>query len=435
MSSKYPGIQAMSFVLASLWAGAVSASVTNVMTTVPPKAEEQVTYKNYRTWPYSTWAFRNIGAPLHMVMVPRAGDIYRYPEKQDESIGKLKVRDADGKNRTVDQILEENHADGFLVLKDGAIVFEKYFNGLSKDYSHIWFSATKSLTSSAFGLLLEQGKVKLEDSPAKYIPELKGSAYERVTLQNVLNHSTGTMPKENYTDPDSDFVKYYGPALGLAFFPGAQDAQPESTDVYGIHDFVARFVKPDPKVKPGDEFDYNSPNTDMLGWLLARVSGMPVDRFVRENIWSKLKTEHDASWVVDRAYMVTAGGGFVSTLRDAARFGDLILNRGKFQGEQILPAKWVDQTLDISDKDRQKMRNNPKYQSTPYVAYRNMWWVLDEKKGEYMAVGIHGQVVYINRNANMVVAMFSSQPGAAAPNNKHFWSKINAIRAIATDLK
>ncbi len=414
-----------------LWAGVVNASVTKVMTTVPPKAEEQVTYKNYRTWPYSTWAFRNIGAPLHMVMVPRAGDIYRYPEKPNPAIGGIEVKDAEGKSRTVDQILAENHADGFLVLKDGAIVYEKYFNGLSRDYSHIWFSATKSLTSSAFGILVAQGKVKLEDSPAKYIPELKGTAYERVTIQNVLNHSTGTLPKENYTDPDSDFVKYYGPALGLAFFPGAQDVQPGSTQVYGIHDFVARFVKPDPGVKPGEAFDYNSPNTDMLGWLVARVSGMPVDRFVRENIWAKLETEHDASWVVDRAYMVTAGGGFVSTLRDAARFGDLILHRGSFRGKQILPAKWIDQTLEISDKDRRKMRKNPKYRSTPYVAYRNMWWVLDEKKGEYMAVGIHGQVIYINRAANLVVAMFSSQPGAAAPGNKHFWSKISAIRAIA----
>ena len=419
------------FVLAMLILSSTEVSAQNVMSTVPPKRDEQVTYKNYRTWPYSTWAFRNIGAPLHVVMVPRAGEIYRYPEKYDPAIGSLEVKDAEGKVRTVDQILQENHADGFLVLKDGAIVFEKYFNGLTKDYRHIWFSATKSLTSAAFGILVEQGKVNLNDSPAQYIPELKGSAFEHVTIQNVLNHSSALAIKENYTDPNSDFVKYYGPALGLAFFPGAQDVQPEETEIYGIHDFVAKFVKPDPNLQPGEVFDYNSTNTDMLGWLLARVAGMTVDRFVYKHIWSKLETEHDAAWVVDRAYMVTAGGGFASTLRDAARFGDMILHRGK----QILPADWIDQTIQITEKDKERMRRNEKYKNDPYVAYKNMWWILDETKGEYMAVGIHRQVIYINRDAGVVIPFFSSQPGASAAGNKHFWSKISSCRAIAEKLK
>lgn len=433
-------IQKIKFTVFLLMIGVLSiffseALAQKVMTTVPPKRDEQVTYKNYRTWPYSTWAFRNIGAVLHTVMVPRGGDIYRYPEKYDPSLGELKARDAEGNLKTVIQILEENHADGFLVLKDGAIRFEKYFNGLTKDYGHIWFSATKSLTSTAFGILVAQGKVNLNDSPAKYVPELKGSAFERVTIQQVLNHSTALAIKENYTDPNSDFVKYYGPALGLAFFPGAQDAQPEETEIYGIHDFVAKFVKPDPNLKPDEVFDYNSTNTDMLGWLLARVSGMTVDRFVQKHIWSKLETEHDASWVVDRACMATAGAGFVTTLRDAARFGDMILHRGKFHGKQIVPADWVDQTIQITEKDKERMRRNEKYQNDPYIAYKNMWWILDETKGEYMAVGIHGQVIYINRDAGVVIPFFSSQPGASAAGNKHFWSKISACRAIAEKLK
>lgn len=410
-------------------------NTNNVMIGTPPSKESQVTFSNYRTHPYSEWAFRNAGAPLNVLMIPRSGKIYPLKENIDKNIGTLMLKDANGKNKTVNQILNENFTDGFLVLKGNEILYEKYFNGLSKDYQHIWFSATKSLTSTAFGILVDQGKVDLNDSPLKYIPELKGSGFERVTIQNILNHSTSIDFKENYTDPNSDFLKYYGPAMNMAYVPGGRDAKPGSSDIYGVYDFLAKFIKPITKEQPGDVFDYNSANSDLLGWLIARISGMPYERFLQKYIWSKLGAEHDAYVTVDRAYMGISTGGFNCTLRDAARFGSMILNRGKFNGQQIVSPEWVDASIKLSSKDKAKMKNNEKYVDSSWLAYKNMWWVLDDDKGEYAAVGIHGQVIYINRNSNIVISFFSSQPVASAAEATSFWSKLFACRKIAEELK
>jgi len=158
---------------------------------------------------------------------------------------------------------------------------------------------------------------------------------------------------------------------------------------------------------------------------------MPLQDFIQERIWSQLGAEHDAFIAVDRAFMPVATGGMASTVRDAALFGQMILNRGAVGKEQIVPATWVDRSLDVSPRDKQKMKNNPKYQADSWSAYKNMWWILDAEQGEYAAVGVHGQVIYINRRANVVIAWFSSQPVASASRNPQFWSKLFATQAIA----
>jgi len=199
--------------------------------------------------------------------------------------------------------------------------------------------------------------------------------------------------------------------------------------------FLAKYIKPDLKRDPGKNFDYNSSNADVLGWLISRVSGQPFQDFVQQNIWSKIGAEHDAYIAVDRAFMPAVTGGMNSTTRDAARFGMMIRDNGQFNGEQIIPAKWVNATLNISDKLRTNMMQNSKYGDEPWSSYHNMWWVLDETKGEFCAVGIHGQVIYINQESNTVMVWFSSQPGASAARDPNFKSKLAAARKMANHLK
>ncbi|MCP4257872.1 MAG: serine hydrolase [Planctomycetes bacterium] len=406
-------------------------TVSQPMQGVPPTASSQVTLKNFRELPFSRWAFQNIGAPLNTLMIPREGDIRPLTSPSQPEIGKRKFTDLYGRDLTFDELFEANYADGVVVLKGEKVLHERYFGDFGPHKHHIWFSATKSLTSTAFGVLVAEGKVDLQASPAKYIPELKGSGFERVTIQHVLDHATAIDFKENYTDPKSDFLLYYGPAAAGAWVPGAADAQPEDTEIYGIHDFLGKFIKPDPSLKPGEAFDYNSANTDLLGWLIARISGMTYEDFVQKHIWSKLGAEHDAFMTADRAYMAFATGGMNSTLRDAARFGMMMRDRGQVGKTQIIPAKWVDATLKIPSEVKVNMAANERYGGDPWIAYHNMWWVLDDKASEYCAVGIHGQVIYINRRADTVMAWFSSQPGASAAANKDFHSKLKAARELA----
>ncbi len=404
------------------------------MVGVPPSRESQVTMRNYRERPMSQWAFRNAGAPLNVVMIPRGGEIKTLAGPLRPELGEREFTDLHGRTLTLDGLFEANYADGYLVMQGNRILHERYFHDFGPHQQHIWFSMTKSLATTALGILVEEGRIDLQASPVKYIPELKGSGFERVTVQQVLDHATAIDFKENYTDLNSEFFQYYAPALNMAWLPGAADVQPDKAEIYGVHDFLVHFVKPDPQRQPGADFDYNSANADLAGWLVARVSGESFEDYVQDKLWSRIGAEHDAYIAVDRAYMPVATGGMNTTLRDAARFGMLIRDRGQFNGEQIVPATWVDATLDIDDRLRANMQANSKYGEDPWTAYHNMWWILDAEKGEHCAVGVHGQTIYINRAADTVMVWFSSQPGASAAGNPDYHSKLKAARELAESL-
>ena len=401
---------------------------------VPPSRESQVTMANYRDYPASRWAFRNAGAPMHAVMIPRGGNIGQFAAASRPELAEFKVVDPQGEAKGFDQLFKDNYADGLVIAQGQKVLHERYFGDFSEHDAHIWFSMSKSLASTAFGLLVDQGLVDLQASPAKYIPELVGSGFERVSIQQVLDHGTSIDFHETYTNVDSDFARYYAPALNMGWMPGAADVQPDNAEIYGVHDFLGRFIKPDPDRVPGDNFDYNSANADVLGWLIARLSGQPFQDYIEDNIWSKIGAEHDAYILVDRAYMPAVTGGMNSTARDAMRFGMMVRDRGEYNGQRIIPASWIDATLDVSDRLLANMQANTKYQNESWSAYHNMWWILDAAAGEYCAVGIHGQVIYINRRADTVMVWFSSQPGAASPRNPNFRAKLQAARQLAVSL-
>jgi len=126
-----------------------------------------------------------------------------------------------------------------------------------------------------------------------------------------------------------------------------------------------------------------------------------------------------------------ATGGMNTTLRDAARFGLMIRDRGQYRGQSIIPSSWIDKSLQVDSDLEKSIAANPKYGQEPWQAYHNMWWVLDAKAGEYCAVGVHGQVIYINRTTDTVMVWFSSQAIASAAGNENFRVKLDAARALA----
>ena len=406
----------------------------SVMEGTPPTRDSQATMKNYRDYPFSGWTFQNMGAPLNIVMVPRGGDIAELNQPSNQALGKKIFIDKTGAEMTLEDLFKVHFARGMILIQDDKVLYEKYFDGFGPHKQHIWFSMSKSLASAALGILVEQGKIDVKKSPAHYIPELKNSGFERVTIQNLLDMATSIDFKETYTDMTSDFALKYAVAMNMGWLPGARDAQPESTEIYGVHDFLSKYIKPNKELEPGTNFDYNSSNADVIGWLISRVSGQPYEQFISERIWSKLGMEHDAYFTVDRAFMPVVTGGMNSTLRDAARFALMIKNEGKVNNKQLIPSAWINSTLNIDEKLKSHMTTNPKYGEESWEAYHNMWWILDSEKGEFCATGIHGQVIYINRSKNTVMVWFSNQPGAAAPKNINYQSKLNAARSLVNSL-
>ena len=406
----------------------------SVMEGTPPTRDSQATMKNYRDYPFSGWTFQNMGAPLNIVMVPRGGDIAELNQPSNQALGKKIFIDKTGAEMTLEDLFKVHFARGVILIQDDKVLYEKYFDGFGPHKQHIWFSMSKSLASAALGILVEQGKIDIKKSPAHYIPELKNSGFERVTIQNLLDMATSIDFKETYTDMTSDFALKYAVAMNMGWLPGARDAQPETTEIYGVHDFLSKYVKPNTELEPGTDFDYNSSNADVIGWLISRVSGQPYEQFISEQIWSKLGMEHDAYFTVDRAFMPVVTGGMNSTLRDAARFALMIRDEGRVKNKQLIPSTWINSALNIDEQLKSHMTANPKYGEESWEAYHNMWWILDSEKGEFCATGIHGQVIYINRSKNTVMVWFSNQPGAAAPKNINYQSKLNAARSLVNSL-
>lgn len=352
-------------------------SQQKVMDGFPPSRESQVTFANYREHPFSQWSFRNSGAPMHVLMMPRSGAVHLFKETPNAEIPKMPFADTEGISKTFENMFSDNFADGVIVLKNNSVIYEKYWNGLTRDYQHIWFSCSKSLASSAFGILVEQMKIDLSASPAKYIPELKGSAFERTTIQDVLNMSTALGYQESYTDTANFYYKYYGSAANTRFVPGGSEASPSTTPVLGVYDFLVKKAFMNEALEPGVKFEYSSANVDVISWMISRLSGKAYHDFIRENIWAKIGAEHDAYFNVDRTYTGLATAGMNTTLRDAALFGQLILNKGSIDGKQIIPKAWVDETLKLTSADKERYGRNDVYVKAkmPWVAYKNYWWI------------------------------------------------------------
>ena len=148
-------------------------SMIRVMDGFPPSRKSQVTFQNYRDYPFSKWSFRNMGAPLHVLMIPRGGSIHMFKETSKSNAGNTLIALPGGKTEKFETIFKDNEADGVIVVQNNTILFEKYWNGLGRDYQHIWYSMTKSLTSSALGLLVADGRIDLTASPVKYVTRTK----------------------------------------------------------------------------------------------------------------------------------------------------------------------------------------------------------------------------------------------------------------------
>lgn len=399
-----------------------------VMSGQPPLRESQVTKANWLSYPYLRWAFNHTSAPLNSLMVPRAGTI-RALQYSKQPLDFVVPRT----EKRLSEFFDDHMADALIVIKGDTVLTEAYFNESAEHYQHIWFSMTKSLVSALFGTVVAGGNMDVSKSPAYYIPELKDSAFARTSIQHVLDHTSALGFEENYTDLNSDFQRFYAPALGLTYKRGAADASPLDSLIYGAFDFLAT-ISANPDLQPGDAFEYNSSNTDVLGWLIARAENKSLDRVIHERIWSKIGAEHDAYIAVDRAYMPVAAGGFNSTLRDAARFGIMIRDFGRVGDTQVLPRDWVEEITNVSAAHEKMMAENVVYQRAPWQAYHNQWWILDSDKGEFCAVGIHGQVIYINRSKHVVAAWFSSQKNASSMASKHFMPKLFAVRSLALSI-
>lgn len=312
-----------------------------------------------------------------------------------------------------------NYTDGIIVLHKGQVVYERYFGVLKAAGQHGAMSVTKTFVGTLAAMMVAEGQLDPERKVVDYVPELASSAFGNATVRQLMDMTTGIRFSENYADPKAEVWAH----------AAAGNPLPKPENYQGPRSYYEFLQTVQPEGKHGEAFHYRTANTDALGWVLARVSGRSIAQLLSEKIWSKLGVEQDAYMSVDSTGTPFAGGGLNASLRDLARFGEMIRNEGRYNGRQIVPKAAID--------DIRRGASKEKFSKAGYTllqgwSYRDMWWVTHDEHGAFMARGVHGQALYIDPAAEMVIARFASHPVASNAANDP--TSLPAYRAMANYL-
>jgi CubicO group peptidase (beta-lactamase class C family) len=381
--------------------------LTKVMQGFPPPADKTIRLDGVMTsssFPNNRWTFSN-QRQLKASAVVRRGPsaAHVFPRKLREDLDAIPFTTMEGETLTWGASHDVNFVDGILVLHRGAIVQEDYRGALEPHIPHLAMSVTKSFTGLLAAMLAHEGALDPQALATKYVPELKGTAYGDATCRQVMDMTIGVQYSENYTDPNAE-VRQYSFAAGFST-PPADYKGPDS-----IFGFLQTLKK---QGEHGQAFAYKTCNTEVLGWIVQRITGQSIAQLISERIWQKIGAEEDAYVLVDRIGMAMCGAALNLTLSDMARVGEMMRCMGAFNGKQIVPEAVVADIAGGADRDHFAKAN---YVTLPGWSYRNQWWNSHDKFGSYTARGIHGQVIWVAPKAELVIARFASHPTAANGN-------------------
>ena len=389
----------------------------------PPPADKIIRFSDpdYFSFPKMRWTVCHFRQLMPTVGVSRGLGAPRPLERTiDAAIDGLTFTPTGGTApMTWAQSLSANYTDGIVVLHEGKVVYERYAGCLDETGQHGAMSVTKSLTGLLGEMLVAEGKLDETAKVATIVPELAKSAFGDATVRQVLDMTSGLRYSEDYADPDADVWTY----------SAAGNPLPKPADYKGPQSYFEYLQTVAKQGEHGVAFGYKTINTDALGWIIARVSGKSVADQLSERIWSRMGAEQDAYYTVDSIGTPFAGGGLNAGLRDIARIGQLLLDDGIINGERLVPEAAIRSISNGGDKAAFEKAG---YANLPGWSYRGMWWVSHNAHGAYMARGVHGQSIYIDPAARMVIARFSSHPTAGNAANDP--TTLPAFEAVAEHL-
>ena len=336
--------------------------------------------------------FRNFHTLFHTERVA-AGPYPWVLERTPVDLSVLRY-EFDGGSYDLAHFLEHNRTNALLVLKDGKIVQEIYRNGANEESRFISFSVGKSLTSSLLGLALAQGALPSLDAPVTtYVPKLKGTGYDGASVRDLMQMSSGVHMNEDY-DIHSEERNLFAEGIYQSWF----------TEALRFSDFAATLDRAAP---PGTVFNYNTFDTQVLGSVLEEATGQRFNDFLGEALWGPLGMESDLLMIMDSAgddREALAGGGYLMTLRDFGRFGQMMLNGGVADGRRIHPHAWVDEATQ-ADPARPFLQVGAIDDDGVRVGYQHQWWLFP--KGDYSAEGVFGQYIYVMPRHKLVIVKLS----------------------------
>ncbi|HEY3948335.1 serine hydrolase domain-containing protein [Phenylobacterium sp.] len=346
--------------------------------------------------------FRDIEHIFKTDVIKRGTKVHPLPVAARQIAPKVTI---DGKTMSIDQYMAAYRVSGLLVLKDGQIVLEKYALGRKPTDRWTSFSVAKSITSTLVGAAIQDGKIKsINDPVTAYIPELKGSAYEGVTVRQMLMMSSGVKWNEDYADPNSDVAR-----------AGQKVTEP------GVNPMVSYLRKLPRAHPPGTVWHYNTGETDLVGVLVSKATHESLAQYASEKIWQPYGMERDAVWMTDPGGQDRGGCCISMTLRDYGRVGLFALGGGLADGKRIVPDWWMAQAT------RKEIEN---YDATgkPAGGYGYFWWI--RPAGAYSAIGIFGQSIITFPKDRLIIVQNAAWPAATGkPLNVAEFAMVDGVKA------
>ena len=371
----------------------------SVMSGFPPPAGQRVSPDQvYSSPPITRWFMQHVREVEHTADIPSGRlPVARLPHAT-RTLGDVALKDADGARLTFDQLLARTSTDGILVLHRGRVLAEDYRGTLTPTTPHLYHSITKSLASCVAANLTEEGVLDPSAPVTSYVPELASSAYAGALVRHLLDMTVAIRYTEDHENDDTEDGRL-DRLCGVK--PSRAPDEPGSA-----YDFATTTVKDG---EHGERFHYVSLNTMVLGWVMERATGVAAPRLLSEKLWSRLGAEDDAYVALDGAGSAQLDGGFCSSLRDLGRFGLMLLQGGTIDGRQVVPPWLIEHIREGGDEAA--FSASPDSAVLPSGgSYRDCFWVCRRADHTtFMGLGMYGQMLYVNQEAGLVVAKFSSQ--------------------------
>ena len=321
-----------------------------------------------------------------------------------------------GKQLSTQALLEETDTAALLVIKGGEIRYENYRLTGAPDRHWMSMSVAKSVVSALIGIAVAEGKIKsIEDTAVTYVPALKGSGYENVSIKNILQMSSGARWLEEYGNPDSEIAR-----LGRAMATGSS-----------LVEFGAKLPN---ELEPGTFNRYSSAATQVLGLILEAATGQSMADYTQAKRWEPLGANHDAYWNTDNDGNAMAFAGFNATARDYARIGEAFRLNGKFNGKQVIPADWVQSSI---TPDAPHLMPGTRDNSDASMGYGYQWWIPEGDEQDFCAIGILNQFMCISPKHDTVIVKLSASRNYASAGDESSWREYETIelfREIARNL-
>ena len=370
------------------------------MTEFPPSPDKLVNLQNKDSYPRQRWVFQHTRELATTRNIRRGPGPILTLKSAPRNFDGLVFEDEKGNKMTFAEWQKNTYTDALVVLHKGKLVYERYYNKGARENPHILFSVTKSFTGLLALQLIRDGKLDKNALVTKYVPELADSAWGDMKVQEVLDMTGAVRFREVYDDPATEIFGYMFACNMIT--PPPNYAGPKT-----IYDFLKTLKKDGTH---GARFEYRTVHSEVLGWIVSRITGKHYADLMSDRIWQKLGMEEDAYVLMDPVGTPWQGAGLCATARDLARFGEMLRCGGKLNGKRIFDKEIIDEIRKGGD------RESVKTSALSFLAgysYHNQWWILHNADGAYEAIGVHGQNIHINPAAQLVIIKLSSHPVAA----------------------